>query len=143
MADLRKRVALYTHDGMSPEEIAAVTGIAIEKLRAVFARELEFGSAITRAARLDQLVASGDGGSVAANARILDRAITEKAPTSPGYVGKKVTAKAAAAAAVAAGGRFVPRAAPIGKKELAAIKADDAEQGTAWQDLVPENGKPN
>jgi hypothetical protein len=76
MATLRHQVALWTSCDMTPDDIAAVLGYDVTKLKTVFARELAFGHSIIKAnllARLD------DAGNVAADKRLLD----EIGPNAP------------------------------------------------------------
>src|SRR4051812_43445458 len=79
MAALRRQVALWTAGDMTPEEIAAVLGYDVDKLKAVFPRELAHGHAITKASLLARL---DDAGNVAADKRLLDE-IAPNAPLPP------------------------------------------------------------
>lgn len=118
----RDKVKLYLGYGMSPEDIALVLGYTgddeFDQFRSDFKLELRIGKAETRAATIDLLVKQSAGGLIGATTKLealsrpaADKADTGNAGTSE-YVGKKATARADAAAAVAAGGKFAPRGAP-------------------------------
>ncbi len=77
---LKRQVALCVADGMTAETIAAVMKLPIEKLRAVFAHELEHGREIVRADELLRLDAASQGGKVAASKAILANAGKATAP---------------------------------------------------------------
>ncbi len=80
MRVMRRQIALCVADGMTAEKIAAVMGLPNEKLRAVFAHELEHGREIVRADELLRLDAASEGGKVAASKIILANAGKATAP---------------------------------------------------------------
>lgn len=118
----REKVTKYLGFGMSPEEVSLVLGYTgddeYDQFRADFALELRIAKAVARATTIDRLDAQSRGGLVGATNRleVLSRPPADKADTGNSgtseYVGKKATARADAAAAVAAGGKFAPRGAP-------------------------------
>lgn len=118
----RDKVKLYLGYGMSPEDIALVLGYTgdgeFDQFRSDFAMELRIGKAETRATTIDLLVKQSAAGLIGATTKLealsrpqVDKTDTGNAGTSE-YVGKKATAQADAAAAVAAGGKFAPRGSP-------------------------------
>lgn len=147
MAAMRQRVAALVYDQMAPEAIAAALGIPLRKLQIVFARELEHGHAITRAAIVGGLQAAAAAGNVAAIKRLEEMSAGNAAPVAK--LGKKACADEAARAAVERGGRFVPRPAPgVAKKEITPIRAENAGAGTLREELFhsgpsPKDGLPN
>lgn len=122
MAALRRQVALWTAGDMTPEEIAAVLGYDVDKLKAIFPRELAHGHAITKASLLARL---DDAGNVAADKRLLD----EIAPNAPLSAEKNPEGEGSEKP-----GAGRPR--KIGKKEWAQAEADGAELGTAFEGLL-------
>src|SRR6266446_6547989 len=52
---LRRQICLCAADGMSVETIAAVLGFSVDKLKALFRRELQFGREIIRAEELARM----------------------------------------------------------------------------------------
>jgi hypothetical protein len=71
MQALKRQVALYVADGMVESSIAAVMEMPVEKLRAVFRRELLHGREIVRANELRNLDAASAAGSVPASKALL------------------------------------------------------------------------
>lgn len=67
----KRQVALMTHDGMSPEKIAAVMDIDLDKLKETYGRELQHGREIIRAAELMRLETASAEGKVAASKLLL------------------------------------------------------------------------
>lgn len=119
----REKVTKYLGFGMKPEDVALVLGYTgdgeYDHFRADFALELRIAKAVARATTIDRLDEQSRGGLVGATNRLeaLSRPAAEQdgagaAPQTSEYVGKKATARADAAAAVAAGGKFAPRGAP-------------------------------
>ena len=76
---MKRQVALCVHDGMDEASIAAVLDLTVEKLRALFARELRHGRDLVRAEELMRLDAASADGNVAASKAIL---------SPPGATGK-------------------------------------------------------
>ncbi len=120
-AEMRAKVERYIACKMTPRQVAYAmdykTDAEFENFKADFGLELEVGAAKYRAKVIDRLDEQMIGGVVGATNKL--EALTQiiegdQAPASqaPGYVGKKVAAKAAAAAAAAAGGKFAPPAPP-------------------------------
>lgn len=118
----REKVKLYFGYGMSPEDIALVLGYIgegeFDQFCADFKLELQIGKAETRATTIETLVKQSNAGLIGATTKLealsrppADKTDTGHAGTSE-YVGKKASARADAAAAVAAGGKFAPRGAP-------------------------------
>lgn len=118
----REKVKLYLGYGMAPEDIALVLGYTgdgeFDQFRSDFKLELRIGKAEIRAATIEMLVNQSKGGLIGATTKLealsrppVDKTDTGNSGTSE-YVGKKATARADAAAAVAAGGKFAPRGAP-------------------------------
>ena len=118
----REKVTKYLGFGMSSEEVSLVLGYTgdgeYDQFRADFALELRIAKAVARATTIDRLDEQSRGGLVGATNRLevlsrppVDKTDTGNAGTSE-YVGKKATARADAAAVVAAGGKFAPRGAP-------------------------------
>jgi len=122
MAKLRRSVALLVADGMAPEKIAAVLGFDLEKLKAVFAHELEHGREIVRAEVLLRFDAAGDGGSVPANRSLESISAAPGAPAAP-----------------------PEQRAPsrLGKKAAAQLGSKSAFSNTIWDDFNPDRQKEN
>lgn len=120
-AEMRSKVERYIACKMTPRQVAYAmdykTDAEFENFKADFQLELEVGSAKYRAKVIDRLDEQMIGGVVGATNKL--EALTQitdpdqpAASQSPGYVGKKVAARAAASAAAAAGGKFAPPAPP-------------------------------
>ncbi|MEI9995107.1 MAG: hypothetical protein WDM91_10965 [Rhizomicrobium sp.] len=122
----RDDVAFFIGCNMKPVDVARAIGCTEDELRQHFPDELATGKALARAEVLRNLRKQMvDDGLVGATNRLeaLTQIVDLEAPpasAAPGYVGKKVAARADAAAAVAAGGRFAPRPAP----KLAAVNGE-------------------
>jgi hypothetical protein len=110
----RRKVMLYLAGGMPEPQIAAVLGIVQNTLRKHFADELAHGRAVKMAANLERLEAAADKGNVTAM--------------------KHLDARFQSAAAEAAFIDPAPKAERLGKKQLAAIAAETAGDGTEWGD---------
>ena len=106
--DLHRSIALMIGAGMDAEAISQAVGLDLATLRERYARELERGAQIAKARNLARLDASAESGNVSAQKKIHD-ILTE--PLTP----------------------VAPR---LGKKEAADLKAETAEVGTMWEDLV-------
>ncbi|MDE1914730.1 MAG: hypothetical protein KGJ57_17475 [Sphingomonadales bacterium] len=118
----REKVKLYLGYGMEPEDIALVLGYVgpdeFDSFKGDYHLELRIGRAVTRAQTIDRLDKQSQAGLIGATTKL--EALSRPMPTKDGpaaavpteYVGKKAAAKADAAAAVASGGKFAPRAAP-------------------------------
>jgi len=132
-AALRRQIALFTANNMTPEEIAAVLGFDEERLKAVFTRELTFGHAITKASLLTRL---DDAGNVAANVAANKRLLDEIEPNAP-LPGEQKNLGLDDPSAPATGER--PRG--VGKKEWAQrqAQAEDAAFGTPWDALLGQS----
>lgn len=99
--------------------IAKAIGVTEDQLVKYFAEELERGGARYRLKTLQRLDRMANVGSLSAigklaaltapEAEAQDTSDAPAAAAAAGYVGKKATAKAEAAQAVAAGGKFAPR----------------------------------
>jgi hypothetical protein len=83
MRALKRHVVLCIADGMEPDKIAALLGMPIDKLRAVFAHELEHGREIVRAEELRRLDEQSGAGKTAATKTLLDNAGAKGAPPKP------------------------------------------------------------
>src|SRR5258706_7084696 len=83
MDAMKYRVALCVHDGMGEDSIAEILNMTVEKLKAVFGRELRFGGEIVRDRELQQLAAASTQGSVPASKAILARASEGEKPAEP------------------------------------------------------------
>ncbi len=149
MAAMRRHVAWMVATGMSGDEIAAAMGLTCDKLKAVFARELEHGYAIARAELVARFLAAGDAGKVNADKKLeeLTAAMRSGLGGAAPTMGKKAAAAAGARDAVARGGIFAPPRPPagVGKKEWANHRAADAAVGTSWEELSGDakDGAPN
>lgn len=114
----REEVAFFTGCNMKPADVARAIGCSEEDLSEHFHQELATGKARARAEVLRNLRKQmNDDGLSAATNRL--EALTQiadpdspPASAAPGYIGKKVAARADAAASVAEGGRFAPRIRP-------------------------------
>jgi hypothetical protein len=117
-AQMRADVALMAACGEPHERIAKAIGVGSDDLAKYFAEDLESGAAryrlktLQRLERLAELGSLNAVGKLAALTSPAAADASKKAAPAAGYVGKKATAKADAAAAVAAGGKFAPRPGP-------------------------------
>jgi transposase-like protein len=118
---MRAKVEKYISCKMPPRHVAYTVGYKtdeeFEAFKADFAVEIEVGKALFRAKVIDRLEEQMIAGVVGATNKL--EALTQitdpeqpAASQAPGYVGKKVAAKAAATAAAAAGGKFAPPTPP-------------------------------
>jgi hypothetical protein len=83
MEAMKYRVALCVSDGMDESSIAEILNTTIEKLKAVFGRELRFGREIVRDKELQRLNAASAEGNVAASKAILATAGGVEKPAEP------------------------------------------------------------
>lgn len=120
---IREKVSRYIGCKMSKLEVARVIGCSVDELEEFFPEEILTGHAKARAHVIDKLHDQMEEGVAGATNRL--EAITAapdpeadavKGPKAQGqgasYIGKKVTERAGAHAAAAAGGRFAPMAPP-------------------------------
>lgn len=136
--EMREKVKRYIGCRMPPQQVALAVGYEtpeeFEAFKVDFQRELAVGAAVYRAKVLDRLDQQMTGGMVGATNKL--EALTqitergdEPLSQSPGYVGKKEAANAAAHAAAAAGGKFAPRVPPrlaaVGGQRIDPKKADE------------------
>ena len=70
---LRRQICLCAADGMSVETIAAVLGFSVDKLKALFRRELQFGREIIRAEELARMGEQSAEGKLAATKSLLEK----------------------------------------------------------------------
>ncbi len=82
MQILQRRVVLLIADGMSAEKIAAVMGIPVDRLKQVFAHQLEHGKAILRSEELERLDRQSAEGKTAATKFMLINASGPERPTT-------------------------------------------------------------
>lgn len=113
----REKVIRYVGCKMRTEDVARAIGCTEEDLLEHFAEELATGHAQARAQVIDSLFDQMADDVTSATNRLEALTAFSSDPESgsssaPGYVGKKVAARAIADAAVAEGGKFAPRNAP-------------------------------
>jgi hypothetical protein len=82
MQILQRQVVLMVADDQSPETIAAVMQIPVDRLKVVFAHQLEFGKAIVRAEELLRLDAQSESGKTAATKLMLETASGAQKPAA-------------------------------------------------------------
>jgi hypothetical protein len=82
MQALKRQVALYVADGMAEPSIAAIMEIPLDKLKAVFGRELLHGREIVRANQLLNLDEASAAGSVPASKALLAAANGDPDPST-------------------------------------------------------------
>jgi hypothetical protein len=82
MQAMKRQVVLMVADQMSPETIAAVMEMALDKLTALFGHELKHGRAIVRAEELMRLDSASAEGKVSASKIILQTAAADR-PAAP------------------------------------------------------------
>lgn len=82
---LRRQVALCVADDMDESAIAVVMMLPVERLRQLFARELQHGREIVRAVMLARLDALSEGGNVAASKAVLAAAEGDAEPKRDGH----------------------------------------------------------
>lgn len=71
---LQRQVVLMVADDYPAEVIAEVMQIPLDRLKAMFARQLKYGKAIVRAEELLRLDAQSESGKTAATKRLLETA---------------------------------------------------------------------
>lgn len=114
----REQVILLVAGKMSIEDVGRVLDLTAEQVAELFPNEIRTGQAKYRATVLGRLDEQSRDGNVSATNRLEALTVIPltggegDANARPGYVGKKVAARAAADAAVSAGGKFAPRSAP-------------------------------
>lgn len=117
---LQEKVIRYVGGNMTTLDVARALGFTEDQVKTHFAEELATGKARYRAKVLDHLDSQMVDGKAGATNKL--EALTAAQPdpkggptaagSGAGYVGKKALARAGAAAMVAGGGKFAPRAAP-------------------------------
>lgn len=110
-AAIRRKVCLWRAAGLTVDDIAIKLGMDVEEVGQVFSREVQHGPALARAELLSRL---DDANNVAADKRLLDE-IQGAPPGEPPPA---------------------PKAVKLGKKAAAAAGAENAFEGTSWDDLV-------
>jgi hypothetical protein len=113
----RDQVVFYIGTAMSVAEVADAMDCTAVQLEKEFEREIRIGKAKAKAFLRDTLkdeIDDGGKGKITAAKRLLEMTeVPDNAQvTSPGYVSKKKTADANAAAAAKAGSKFAPPTGP-------------------------------
>ena len=120
---------------MSQEQIASALGISVPTLVKYFAVELDSGANAKRMEAMAALYATAKKGNVAACKAVLaiEAAKPPRGAAPEAGTGDSPPAEAPAPA---------PRAARLGKKEVAQLEAGSAAQGSAWEGVLPSLGVP-
>lgn len=122
-ARMREDVSLMAACNEPRSRIAKAVAVSEAHLEKFFAEDLEIGAARYRLKTLRRLETLADTGNLGATKQLAAITSASAGEKSSGYVSKKATAQADADAAMSAGGKFAPRAAPrlavVGGKPVA------------------------